>query len=138
MYKPEEDCAEMISRLKEICKQKNLTAYSLAKKSGISASTISYLLSGKTKPQVYTILMLCNALDIEIGSLFEDRSVCSEQKCAQAALPSMGSDNSITEEKLLEIRRKEELLRRCCSLSKENQELLEGFVGLLEQKEHLR
>lgn len=71
MYNAEKECRIMIDTLKVICAQKNLTPYALAKKAGISTSTISYLINGRTKPQVYTMLLICNALDISISQLFE-------------------------------------------------------------------
>ena len=59
MYDPDEECKAMIATIKRLCEQKNMTPHALAKEAGISTSTISYLVNGKTKPQVYTILMLC-------------------------------------------------------------------------------
>lgn len=73
MYNPKNDCALMIERLKEICKQKGIRPYMLAKKSGVANSTLSYILSGRNTPYVYTMLLLCNALDISIGDLFEEK-----------------------------------------------------------------
>lgn len=73
MYNPEEECKAMIDTLKRMCKQRNITPHALAKEAGISTSTISYLMNGRTKPQVYTILLLCNVLGISISQLFEDK-----------------------------------------------------------------
>lgn len=50
-----------------------MTPHALANKAGISTSTISYLVNGKTKPQIYTILMLCNVLEVRISDLFDDK-----------------------------------------------------------------
>lgn len=60
MYDPDKECKEMIETVKRLCEQKNITPHVLAKQAGISTSTISYLVNGKTKPQVYTVLLLCN------------------------------------------------------------------------------
>lgn len=54
MYDPDEECKAMIAEIKRLCEQMNLTPHALAKEAGISTSTISYLMNGKTKPQVYT------------------------------------------------------------------------------------
>ena len=62
MHDPDEECRAMIAAIKRLCEQKNMTPHALAKEAGISTSTISYLINGKTKPQVYTILLLCNVL----------------------------------------------------------------------------
>lgn len=75
MYDPDEECKAMIAALKKCCEEKNITPYALAKKAGISTSTISYLMNGKTNPQLYTVLVLCDVLGIKIGDLFEDRNV---------------------------------------------------------------
>ena len=72
MYNPDEECKAMIIKLKKLCKQKNITPHALAKEAGISTSTISYLMNGRTKPQVYTVLILCNVLSVTISELFDD------------------------------------------------------------------
>ncbi len=74
MYNPDKECKEMIDALRRICNKKGIKPHALAQKAGISASTISYILNGKTKPQVYTMLILCNALGIKITDLFERES----------------------------------------------------------------
>lgn len=70
MYEPDEECREMIAKISRLCKQRHITPHALAKQAGLSTSTISYLLSEKTKPQVYTILQICRVLDISICDLF--------------------------------------------------------------------
>lgn len=72
MYDPDEECKAMIATIKRLCEQKNMTPHALANKAGISTSTISYLVNGKTKPQVYTILVLCNVLGVRISDLFDN------------------------------------------------------------------
>lgn len=71
MYDPDKECRAMLLALKRLCEEKNITPYALARKAGVSTSTISYLMSGKTKPQFYTILALCDALEVPVGALFE-------------------------------------------------------------------
>ena len=57
MYDPENDCKKLVLKLKKLCEEKGKSSYMLAKEAGISPSTLSYLLNGKTKPQVYTVLV---------------------------------------------------------------------------------
>lgn len=76
MYDPDKEYHAMLERLRIICKQKNVSRYALAKKTGISTSGIGYLLSGKTMPYIYTLLLICNALDISIGDLFNTAGQC--------------------------------------------------------------
>lgn len=70
MYNPDEECRALIEKIEFICKQKKITHNILAKKAGISNSTLSYLLHGKSKPYVYTILQICNALELSCVDLF--------------------------------------------------------------------
>lgn len=82
MYEPDEECREMIAKISRLCKQKHITPHALAKRAGLSTSTISYLLSGKTKPQVYTILQICRVLGISICDLFEEDIQSLEKQCS--------------------------------------------------------
>lgn len=74
MYEPDEECRKMISVLEKLCEKKSISPHALAKKAGISTSTMSYIMNGKTKPQVYTVLQLCNALDVRMSDLFDSRN----------------------------------------------------------------
>jgi transcriptional regulator with XRE-family HTH domain len=72
MYNPEQECKVMIKNLKRLCKEKNISANALAIEAGISTSTMSYIMNGKSKPYVYTVLMICNVLGVTVSELFED------------------------------------------------------------------
>jgi len=72
MYDPEKECKVVIERIQKICLMRGMTRNELARKAGISNSTLSYIISGKSKPSVYTLLLLCNALNIAIEELFSD------------------------------------------------------------------
>ena len=56
-----------IAKLKTICQNKNITQYALAKATGMSTSSISCLMRGETKPYIYTVLTICDALNVTIG-----------------------------------------------------------------------
>lgn len=71
MYNPDEDYQAMLTRLKTICKNRNITQYALAKATGMSISSLSCLMRGETKPYIYTVLTICNALDVTISDLLE-------------------------------------------------------------------
>lgn len=71
MYNPDEECRAMVAMLKKICEQRGVSPRAVAIRAGISTSTMSYIVKGKTNPQVYTVLQLCNALGVQIGDLFE-------------------------------------------------------------------
>ena len=119
MYDPDEECKAMIVAIKRLCEQKNMTPHALAKEAGVSTSTISYLVNGKTKPQVYTILLLCNVLGVRISDLFDN--------VATTEISGLGV-RYITweEEKLLDYYR---------GLSDKKKELLRIYVDMLQQYE---
>lgn len=54
-------------RVKEICKEKNMTLADLAEKMEISASALSQNLK---KPSFDTLVKLANALNVEVAELF--------------------------------------------------------------------
>ncbi len=73
MYNTEEKCTELSEKLKKICEAKGNTPYKLAKKAGISSSTISGFLKGKTKPRIDTLLIICNQLEISMTDFLDER-----------------------------------------------------------------
>jgi len=123
MYNPNEECKIMIDTLKNLCEQKGMKPHALAKKAGISTSTISYIMSGKTKPQIYTILTLCNALEVNLSELFNrDPEVLPEEQAEK----EMKTVSSSDEEKML-------TCYRCLSDGKKK--LLRHYAEMLVQYE---
>lgn len=57
MVNAENQYRQVLKRLKDYCNQKGETIYSLSKKTGLSTSSLSNLLAGKTKPYVYTLIL---------------------------------------------------------------------------------
>ena len=80
VYNPDEEYERMLVALKKFRKKKGLSANGLAKKAGISTSTMSYLVNGKTKPQLYTLLVICNVLGISIGIFLRREKFHRERK----------------------------------------------------------
>ena len=119
MYDPDKECKEMIETVKRLCEHKNITPHALAKQAGISTSTISYLVNGKTKPQVYTVLLLCNVLGVRISDLFD---TVATTEISESRVQYITYD----EEKLLECYRE---------LSDKKRELLRIYVDMLRQYE---
>lgn len=117
MYDPDEEYKLMIATINRLCEKKNMTLHALAKEAGISTSTISYLINGKTKPQVYTVLVLCNVLGVRIGDLFDDAT-----KISESGIQYITSE----EEKLLDYYR---------GLSYKKRGLLKIYVDMLSQYE---
>ena len=75
IYYLDEKCKEMVVVIRSPCEQKNMMPHAPEKEATISASTISNLVNGKTKLQVYAILVLCNVLRVRISNLFGDNDV---------------------------------------------------------------
>ncbi len=75
-YDPEKVCEKILKQIRRYSDREGLTMSSLAKEAGLSASTVSDMVCGKTRPQVYTLLKICNALDVPIevlmGEYLED------------------------------------------------------------------
>ena len=81
MYNPDQEYQNMLQKLKMICRQKRISQYALAKATGMSTSSISSIMSGRTKPYIYTLLMICDALGVSIHELFahEDTGIDPEE-----------------------------------------------------------
>lgn len=77
----DETYQEMLERLREYCKREKKSIYALAKNTNLSTSSLSNLLNGKTKPYVYTLLLICDALSISITDLADkDVSMPEDEK----------------------------------------------------------
>ena len=103
---------ELIQNINKICEMRGISHYTLAKRADVSTSTLHSLLAGKTKPYMYTVYRLCNALDMPISDLLIEAG----------------------NEKIENISREEEellLFYRNCSPSKRH--LLELYMQMLAQ-----
>lgn len=74
-YNPEQKCEDLIRKLREQCGNHNISYYALAKEADVSTSTLHALMAGKTKPYMYTVYKICNALDISIMDLLDDEDM---------------------------------------------------------------
>lgn len=78
-YNPEEKCEQLVENFKLLCKERAISYYALAQKADISTSALHSMMTGKTKPYMYTVYKLCNALEIPISELLIDEE-CEEQE----------------------------------------------------------
>lgn len=74
-YNPEQKCEDLIRNIREQCENHDISYYALAKEADVSTSTLHALMAGKTKPYMYTVYKLCNALDISIMALLDDEDM---------------------------------------------------------------
>ena len=79
MYNSKEKCKEIAQKFKQLCNARGTTPYKVAVQAGLSTSTISCFLSGKTIPKLDTMLMLCNSLGISITDIFDEREAIDQQ-----------------------------------------------------------
>ena len=84
-----------------------MSHYALAKMADVSPSTLHELMTGKTKPYLYTVYKICNALDISISDLLLEES----------STPGMVSELNEKERELIY------LYRECSNKKKEHLEL---------------
>lgn len=63
---------ELLSnRIKHFCKLQRLTYYQLSYRSTVPLTTLMHILNGGTKnPGVFTLIKICNGLDITISEFF--------------------------------------------------------------------
>ena len=78
-YNPEEKCEQLVENIKLLCKERAISYYALAQKADISTSALHSMMTGKTKPYMYTVYKLCNALEIPVSELLIDEE-CEEQE----------------------------------------------------------
>ena len=96
------------AKLRAICQNKNISQYALSKATGMSTSSLSCLMRGETKPYIYTVLTICDALDVTIADLLEKQV----------------SEYSEDEEVLIRVYR---------SLSSEKKRMIKVYMDMLSQ-----
>lgn len=90
MYNPDKDYQYMLDKLNSIRKQKNMSKYALAKATGMSSSSMSNLLNGKTKPYLYNMLLICNAMHISMEELLQNKNYnCENEEALISAYRNM-------------------------------------------------
>lgn len=65
------------SRIKQLCEERNITLYELAKRSDIPYSTLSTMLHKSNQPSLITLRKICDGLGITLSNFFnvENESV---------------------------------------------------------------
>lgn len=112
-YNPEQKCEDLIRKLREQCGNHNISYYALAKEAEVSTSTLHALMAGKTKPYMYTVYKICNALDISIMDILDDED-----------MPENTTELSAKEREIISTYRK---------YSRSKKEMLGTYMKMLEQ-----
>ena len=105
-YNPDQRCSELIRHIQEHCERNSVSYYALAREADISTSTLHALMSGKTRPYLYTVYKICNALDISILDLMvedEDRAVKTGLNHGERMLISQYRKCSESKKRMLEV-----------------------------------
>ena len=79
MYNTKEKCADIARKFKQLCNDRGTTSYKIAQQSGLSSSTVSCFLAGKTIPRLATMMILCNELGVSVADIFEEREMAEVQ-----------------------------------------------------------
>jgi len=61
----------IIQRLREEREKQRISQIDLSYKAGLSQNLINYIETGKRTPNLYTVLCICKALEINPAALFE-------------------------------------------------------------------
>lgn len=102
-YNPEEKCEQLVENIKLLCKERAISYYALAQKADISTSALHSMMTGKTKPYMYTVYKLCNALEIPISELLIDEE-CEEKEVLtfdELQMPAVYRQLSVGEKDLI-------------------------------------
>lgn len=67
---PEE--INVLQRITDLCQERNVSCYELAKRSGIPYSTLNTLLLKGTHPSIPTLMRICDGLGITVQQFFGD------------------------------------------------------------------
>ena len=70
IYDPDKECEIMVNRMKEFCEMRGITQYRLAKDMNMSTSGMSSIFRRKVVPSIYTLMQICNGLEVRLQDLF--------------------------------------------------------------------
>ncbi len=71
----------LIERINYLCKQRGMSYYALASKSGVPLTTLLHILDGTTKnPGIFTVFKLCDGFNITITEFLRTNEFKSLQK----------------------------------------------------------
>lgn len=70
-YDPDKECEKLVRKIRYLIEAKGMSIYNTAERAGISPSTLNELLHGKSRPQMYTLFKLCNALEVPLKDMFD-------------------------------------------------------------------
>ena len=93
---------DVMNRLERLMKERNWTAYRLAKETGLSASTISNMFRRNTIPSIPTLETICEAFGITLAQFFAEDWNMVELTAEQKAFFDRWVDLTPQQKELLE------------------------------------
>lgn len=93
---------DVMNRLERLMKERNWTAYRLAKETGLSASTISNMFRRNTIPSIPTLETICKAFGITLAQFFAEDWNMVELTAEQKAFFDQWVDLTPRQKELLE------------------------------------
>ena len=82
---------QIAERLREEREKLRISQMDLSFKAGLSQNQVNYIETGKRTPNLYTILSICNALQINPSVLFEHHDSDAERKKARETVINLVS-----------------------------------------------
>lgn len=71
LYNPDEECEKLVRKIRRLIDAKGMSIYNTAERARISPSTLNELLHKRSRPQMYTLFKLCNALEVPLKDMFD-------------------------------------------------------------------
>lgn len=64
----------LINRINFLCNEKDYSYYTLARRAGMSLTTLMNIIDGNSKnPRIFTIYKICMGLEISLNDFFNDK-----------------------------------------------------------------
>ena len=80
MYNESNSWEKILERLQEIIRLKGITIYEINKRTNIATSTLYSIIKGENIPRISTLIIICNALGIELSDILIGREYIETKK----------------------------------------------------------
>ena len=91
----------VLDRIEELCREKGMSHYRLALKSGVHQSSLSTLMNRRSTPNVFTLDRLCKGFDITLAQFFAPEAKRVDLTEAEEYISTMWDNMSETEKKIV-------------------------------------
>lgn len=95
----------IVERIKQLCEEKNMSQYEVAKRAGITQSSMSNLMNRGSQPRVDTLGKVCHGLGISLAQFFappgEYPDLTEEQKAHLRNWDSLSPKEKTANDKIM-------------------------------------